>query len=245
MTDPDNAPLHFEEEERLPWLEPIEEVDDSGASIGRLIGLVVAGLVGIGLIVGGLWWWQNHGGRPRGELIAAPAGPVRVPAPAEPGRFDGDGNVAVAAAEGVVTPGRVDTSKMTEQPVAPPAAAVAIAPAIPAATAKATTPAVQPAPATPIPVKATRPADVPTPAASVPATGTIQLGAFENEATAAAAWNRLKGRFDWLAPFNRTITPARVNGRTFYRLRAAAGTTRAAQDLCARLRVAGENCLVL
>lgn len=226
--DGDGAPLNFEEEERLPWLEPIEDMDESGVSIGRLLGLVVAGLVVIGAVVGGLWWWQNNGGRPRGELIAAPEGDYRVPPPAEPGRFDGDGNVAVAASEGVTPVGTVDPNKLPEQPVAP---AVASGP-------NRTAPALRPAPA---PTSARTTAAPATPTGG----GTIQLGAFASEATAAHAWDSLKSRFAWLGPVNRTIAAAEVNGRTVYRLRAAAGSASAARDLCARLRVAGENCIVL
>lgn len=225
MNDHDGAPLNFEEEERLPWLEPIEDAEDNGVSMGRLLGLVLAGLVVIGAIVGGLWWWQNVGGRPNGELIAAPAGDYRNPPPAEPGRFDGDGNVAVAASEGVTPVGTVDPNKLPERPVAP---------AVAAGTAR-------PAPASATPARTAS-----APAAPVATGGgTIQLGAFASEATAARAWDSLKARFAWLGPVNRSIAAAEVNGRTVYRLRAAAGSASAARDLCNRLRVAGENCIVL
>jgi hypothetical protein len=73
----------------------------------------------------------------------------------------------------------------------------------------------------------------------------IQLGAFASESTAASAWTSLQGRFAWLANVNRSIQPASVNGRTVYRLRANAGTAATARDFCGRLRVAGENCIVL
>ena len=254
MTEPDSTPLHFEEEERLPWLEPIDDVEESDTSIGRLIGLVLAGLVGIGLIVGGLWWWQNNGGRPRGELIAAPEGDYRVPPPAEPGRFDGDGNVAVAAAEGVSTPGQIDPNQLPEQPI-PPAvaggrppvtAAVPVTRPAPAPVAKgvvASAPITSARPAAAAPV---RPAAAATPAApAATGGGMVQLGAFASEATAARAWDSLKGRFAWLGPVNRSIVAGDVNGRTVYRLRAAAGSASAARDLCGRLRVAGEDCIVL
>jgi hypothetical protein len=73
----------------------------------------------------------------------------------------------------------------------------------------------------------------------------IQLGAFASEATAASAWTSLQGRFSWLANVNRVIQAANVNGRTVYRLRANAGTPAQARDFCGRLRVGGENCIVL
>lgn len=241
MGDDDAVGLPIEEEERLPWLEPIEDVEPSGVSMSRLLGLVLAGLVVIGVVVGGLWWWQNVGGRPRGELIAAPEGDYKVAPPAEPGRFDGDGTVAVAASEGETAVGQVDPNRLPERPVTP-----AVRPA--ATTPRPATGATPPTAArTSTAPAATRAA----PAAAAPAastggtSGTIQLGAFASEATAARAWDSLKSRFEWLGPVNRTIAAAEVNGRTVYRLRAAAGSASAARDLCARLRVAGENCIVL
>lgn len=239
MNDYDAMDLSTEEE-RLPWLEPIEDSDPSGVSVGRLLTLVVAGLVVIGVVVGGLWWWQNNGGRPRGELIAAPEGDFKVAPQGEPGRFDGDGNAAIAASEGVATSGRVDPDQLPEQPVAPAVAAGTSrsAPASSAAPRLAPTAARTSAAAAPA-----------TPVAAAPAAatggGTVQLGAFASEATAARAWDSLKSRFAWLAPVNRSIVAAEVGGRTVYRLRAAAGSASAARSLCSRLRVAGENCIVL
>ncbi len=227
--------LSIEEEERLPWLEPIEDVEPTGVSIGRLLGLVLAGLLVIGVVVGGLWWWQNNGGRPRGELIAAPEGDYKIEPKGEPGRFDGNGNVAVAATEGVTPVGQVDPNRLPERPVPPPVAAGANR-ASPAAAARATTARAN-ADGPPATATAT--------AAAATGGGTIQLGAFASEATAARAWDSLKSRFSWLGPVNRTIAAAEVNGRAVYRLRAAAGSASAARDLCARLRVAGENCIVL
>lgn len=272
MTEHDNEPLRFEQEERLPWLEPIDDVEPGGASVGRLIGLVIVGLGVIGLVVGGLWWWQNGGGRPRGELIAAPEGNYKVTPAAEPGRFDGDGNASVAATEGVPTTGTVDPARMPEQPKAPPPATPAASPATEVAksgatTTKGATPPARTAAAIPAPAApagatvSARPAPAFSPAvataaprgvataapapAPAPASGTIQLGAFASEATAARAWDSLKARFTWLAPVNRSIVPATVNGRTVYRLRANAGTASAAEALCARFRVAGENCNIV
>ena len=248
MTDATSAPLHFEEEERLPWLEPIDDEEEGGESVSRLVGLVLAGLVGIGLVVGGLWWWQNNGGRARGELIAAPDGDYKGAPPPEPGRFDGDGNVAVAAAEGVRPIGTVDPNQLPEQPVPP---AVASGGNRPAASGSASVPVRGSAPVRPVaPTRPTTAAARPAVAAATvaaPATGSgmVQLGAFTSEATAARAWDSLIARFTWLAPVNRTIVAAQVNGRTVYRLQAAAGSASAAQTLCNRLRVAGENCIVL
>ena len=241
----DNNAIDFEQEQRLPWLEPIQDSEyGDGVPPGRLIAMVLAGLVVIGLIVGGLWWWQQNGGRPRGEVITAPEGDYKIAANAEPGRFDGEGDVAVNAAEGQQPAGRVDPNALPEQPVttapppapARPATAARPSPAGPAQPARTATPAA--------------PANAAAPATAQPANAgaggaMIQLGAFASESTAASAWTTLQGRFSWLANVNRTIQAANVNGRTVYRLRANAGTAAAARDFCGRLRIAGENCIVL
>jgi hypothetical protein len=225
----------FEQEQRLPWLEPIDDSEyGDGVSSSRLIGMVLAGLVAIGLIVGGLWWWQQNGGRPRGEVIAAPDGAYKIPPNAEGGRFDGEGNAAVAAAEGQQPAGQVDPNRLPEQPVVRPQ----IGNARPIASNRPTAaPATGAAPAA---------GAAATPAQNAPTGGAmIQLGAFASESTAASAWTSLQGRFSWLANVNRTIQAANVNGRTVYRLRANAGSPAAARDFCGRLRIAGENCIVL
>ncbi len=250
MDERDETGLRFEPEERLPWLEPIEDMPEEGNSPLKLIGLVVAGLIGIGAIVGGLWWLQNNGGNGRGELIAAEDGAYKVAPPNEPGRFDGDGTVAVAATEGVQPVGTVDPARLPEQPVPPPVASGGAPKSAPAPATKAPTAAPKAATPASRPAAATRTTATATPAAAAPAAaatggGTVQLGAFASEATAARAWDGLKTRFEWLAPVNRSIVAAEVNGRTVYRLRAAAGGNSAAQTLCNRLRVAGENCIVL
>jgi hypothetical protein len=52
-------------------------------------------------------------------------------------------------------------------------------------------------------------------------------------------------RFGYLAERTQSIVKADVNGRTFYRLRVGTGSPAEAKDVCSRLRVAGENCLVV
>ncbi len=227
MAEAGGMGLGFEPEERLPWLEPVEETAQPENMTARLIGLVVAGLVLIGAVVGGLWWWQNNAAGGRGELIAAPEGPYKVAPKAEPGRFSGDGTIAVAAAEGQQTSSTIDASRLPEAPVAPPAAG-GRPPATKAGAAAAASASVAPAPT-----------------AVASGSGMVQLGAFASEAAASRAWDSLKTRFEWLGPVNRSIVPAEVGGRTVYRLRAAAGGASAARTLCNRLRVAGETCLAI
>ncbi len=227
MSSMDGSPLRFEEEDRLPWLEPVEDDLHEGGNGWRLAAIVIAGLIFIGLVVGGMWWLQT-GGRARGELIAADATPYKNAPADEPGRFEGEGAIAVAAAEGVQPTAKLDPNRLPEQPVAPP---VATGRPVQAATAAAR------APVTAAPVA------VPATADAVSGSGMVQLGAFSSSASAQRAWAGLKSRFAYLEPVNSNIVTAESNGRTVYRLQAAAGSASAAQSLCNRLRVAGENCI--
>ena len=73
----------------------------------------------------------------------------------------------------------------------------------------------------------------------------IQLGAFSSDAAAAKAWTNLSKRFAYLAELNKSVSPAKVGDGTVYRLRVSAGTAANAKNLCGKLRVAGENCVVV
>ncbi|WP_129791633.1 SPOR domain-containing protein [Sphingosinicella sp. CPCC 101087] len=220
------------EDDRLPWLEAVEEDEDQGGpSVAKMIGAIVIGLVAIGLIVGGLFWLGNRsreGGG--GEIIAAPEGDYKVK-PADPGGMNvaGEGDTAFAASEGDVPKGRLDTNAVPEAPVARPSA-----PAAPQAR--------PPAQARP-PVQAQpRPQARPQAPAPTAAGATIQLGAFSSQAGARRAWTALSGRFRYLAPLSHSILPVQTDGRTLYRLRAVGPD---AAGVCRRLQIAGEDCAVV
>lgn len=209
------------EEDRLPWLEPVEEeeADTSGPSLGKMIGLVILGLIVLGVAVGGYGWWSERGATEgHGELIAAPAGPYKVK-PADPGgmKVEGEGDAAFAASAGAEPQGRIDVGAVSEEPLmtAPPKA-------------RAANPA----------EKAGEP--IAPPAEAGASTGTIQLGAFSSEAGANAAWKALSSRFAYLAPLSHSIVAVTSGGKILYRLRASGA---GAANLCGRLRVAGESCV--
>ncbi len=277
-TDDMGKPLNLDAGEALPWLEPAADYDDDDAiAPGKLVAMVLGGLVLIGAILGGLWLAQGGGSAGRGELIAAQDEPYKV-SPATDGakQFEGEGDASFKASEGGEPDGRVDPSRASEEPAAAPAAA----PAAPAAVAPAAAPAAKaaaaPAPAAakpgvivkPAPIaktqiaasKAPAPASAPAKAtslkpvekaapaaAAVPRGGTamVQLGAFSSEESAAKAWTSLSRRFAYLAPLSRDIARADVGGSTVYRLRASTGSAAAAGDVCARLKVAGESCVLV
>lgn len=223
MTDVrDDETTATEDENRLPWLEAVDEDDEpEGPSAAKLIAFVVIGLVAIGLIVGGLFWLGNRGDDGAGgpELIAAPKGDYKVK-PEEPGgmQVEGKGDTAFATSAGADPKGAIDVNAVAEAPVTradPPKAA-------PSATAPAAKPT------------------VPAPASAATSGGTIQLGAFSSQSGANNAWKALSGRFTYLAPLTHNVVPVESGGKTLYRLRASGP---GANGLCGRLRVAGESCV--
>jgi hypothetical protein len=211
-------PVPADDDDRLPWLESVEEDDArDGPSPLKLVAAVLIGLVAIGLVVGGIFWMgdrETSTGAP--EVIAAPQGDYKVK-PDNPGGMtvEGEGDAAFAASAGEEPQGKLNVGAVPEAPVAK--APTAKEP-LPAPTKQGAAPAL-------------------TPAAGGP---TIQLGAFSSQSAANDAWKALSGRFKYLAPLSHSVVPVAVNGRTLYRLRA---TGPEAANVCARLQVAGENCV--
>jgi hypothetical protein len=249
--DQGDTGLGLESEDRLPWLEAADGVEDDGeVSPARLLVMVLGGLLLIGAVLGGLWWVQNGGARGKGELIAAQDGNYKV-APKNDGAksFEGEGDASFSASEGAEPAGKVDPTRMPEEPaVTPQEREAAKAAADKAAAAKAK-PAPMPAKAEPKTASASAkaPAAAPkaAPAGAAAASAMIQLGAFSSDAAAAKAWTNLSKRFAYLADLNKSVSPAKVGDGTVYRLRVSAGTAANAANLCGKLRVAGENCVVV
>lgn len=249
--DQGDTGLGLESEDRLPWLEAADGVEDDGeVSPARLLVMVLGGLLLIGAVLGGLWWVQNGGARGKGELIVAQDGNYKV-APKNDGAksFEGEGDASFSASEGAEPAGKVDPTRMPEEPAVTPQereAAKAAADKDAAAKAK---PAPMPAKAEPKTASASAkaPAAAPkaAPAAAAAASAMIQLGAFSSDAAAAKAWTNLSKRFAYLADLNKSVSPAKVGDGTVYRLRVSAGTAANAANLCGKLRVAGENCVVV
>ena len=245
-----DAGLGLDDEDRLPWLEAADGFEEDGeVSPARLLVMVLGGLLLIGAVLGGLWWVQNGGARGKGELIAAQEGDYKV-APKTDGAktFEGEGDASFSASEGAEPAGKVDPTRMPEEPAVTPQereAAAKKAAADKAAAAKA---------AKPVPADKAKGAPAATSvkaadaaAKAEPASGgaMIQLGAFSSDAAAAKAWTNLSKRFAYLAELNKSVSPAKVGNGTVYRLRVSAGTAPNATNLCGKLRVAGENCVVV
>ncbi|NIJ33830.1 SPOR domain-containing protein [Sphingomonas oligoaromativorans] len=161
------------DEDRLPWLEPVEdEGGDEGVSAGRLVAGLVVALVALGLIVGGVYWLKQRadgsaGAKGDPTLIAAQPGAYKVK-PTEPGGMDvkGQGDSSYAASEGADPDGKIDLSAIPEAPIArdtgkpapQQAAAPTAAPAKPAEVAKAVP---TPTPVKTVPLPASKPAPAP------------------------------------------------------------------------------------
>lgn len=252
------------DEDRLPWLEPVEEDRAGGPGAGKTIAAVLVALIVIGLVVGGIFWLSaGRTGPGSGELIAAPEGAYKVK-PDQPGgmKVEGEGETAFAASDGRETNASIDLSAIPETPVAG-AGSVTSADAaaggneqgrVTPETAATTKPAaVKPlVAAKPVAAPVAKPAQAPVrvakaepaaaPVASSGGGAQIQLGAFGSEAKANAAWKTLSTRFTFLAPLTKSVTPVASGEKTLYRLRATGGQAKA---LCARLTVAGETCAVI
>lgn len=100
------ARLDLDEEERLPWLESIDDAEDyDRTDSGRLILFLIAGLVVLAALVGGIWWATHRGDegalQADGSVIEAPKTPYKE-APEDPGgkTFAGTGDTSYAVSEG-------------------------------------------------------------------------------------------------------------------------------------------------
>ena len=226
MTDATRGDL--EEEDRLPWLEAVEE-EETGPSPVKLIAAVVIGLIAIGLLVGGLFWLGNRSAGGAGEELITSPGDYKVRPPEAGGmQLDNSATTQVATSEGTEQPARLNPGANPETPVNQPA--------------QQQTPPAQPAP------QAQRPAQpAPAPAQARPqpqqqrlAGPTIQVGAYPSEAAASGEWNRLAGRYPYLRGLQYQVMVHQRGGQTFYRLRAAGPQ---AGEVCRRLRAAGQPCM--
>ncbi len=235
-------PYALSDEDRLPWLEPVDDVEEERAAPVRWLAPLLGLLLLTALAVGGVWWWQNREVEPSGsgELIVAPEGPYKVKPPEEGGmKIEGQGDMAFATSEGAQVQGSLDLNAVPEAPVERAPAAPKAA-ATPAPRASASAVIIEEKGGTLV----ARAAPSQTVTESTPG-ATIQLGAFPSQESARKTWDSMAKRFAYLADRSQSIVKAEVNGRTFYRLRVGTGSPTEAKDVCARLRVAGENCLVV
>ena len=222
-----------EDEDRLPWLEAVEE-DERGPSPGKLIAAVLVGLVAIGIIVGGLFWLGNRAAGGGSEEVIASPGDYKVPAP-EPGgmKVDNGSSSQAAASEGTEQTASVNPNARPETPVNQPAAPQA---------QPQPQPQGQPAqPQAQRPQPQAQPQAQPQPQRQAQLSGpTIQVGAYPSAEAANGEWARLTQRYPYLRGLQHAVMTHQRGGQTFYRLRAAGND---ASGVCRRLRSAGQPCM--
>lgn len=252
--------------EDLPWLEPAElEYSDGGGFLTRKA--IIVGGITIAVVIGLLWWVADQFGGgdieiPQGgdiPLVQAPEGPYRI-APDDPGGMAlAEDELAMhSVAEGNALPGEVATDRLPEVPVpvvppvgtgnadGPPRDLIAEA-----AQAKANAAVVPKAAPPPKPKPEPKPepkapvTPAPTAAPVVTGSAAVQLGAFSTPASANEAWAKISGRYPYVAALSKSVQAVTVGDKTLYRLRAEGASDRAAaNDICARLKTAGEGCVV-
>ena len=233
----------FGDDDRLPWLETVEEDYREGPSLWRILLLIVLALAVIGAAVFGYWWYQKQQGLSgNGALIEAQEGDYKVkPDDDDSMNVAGEGGAVFPASEGTDLNAAVDMGAQPEAPVNGTAAATPAPTAPGGKTATATVPANGGA------LKAQAPGAAPAapaPAANAGSGALIQLGAFPDQGGAEAAWGRMSKRFAYLSPLGKSIEKGDKNGATVFRLRVNAGSNGQAREICAKLKAAGENCYV-
>ncbi len=218
MSDATRDSLDLDDEDRLPWLESADDYEEEGEySPARIALLVLAGVVLLGAIVGGIYWMQNREGGVdgTGDLIAAQEGDYKVrPDDAQSKQFEGEGDASFAASEGQETEAKLGTAAPIETPVRK-----------------------EPSPG----LVSTDPStDTKAGAGTM-----IQLGAFSSPTNADREWAGYARRFESISKLPKKIVSGSVEGGTIYRLNAVAPNPQAAQEVCNGLKAAGESCMVV
>jgi hypothetical protein len=217
MTDTDrDAGLNLDDPDRLPWLETADgyEYEESGSPL-KVAGMVLAGLALLAAIVGGIYWMQRNQSGGAGNGELIAAQEGEYKVP--PSDREGKSFEGEGDAAFAASEGKKVGANID------PAKAKAEA-------AKAAAPGAKPAAATgPVPAGA----------------GLVQLGAYSSGAMAEESWGVMAKRFGMLSGLNHKVAEASgEGGRKVFRLNAVTADAAAAQQLCTKLKAAGENCIV-
>lgn len=214
-----HAELDLNDDDRLPWLESADDdYDEEGVDGARVFGFILAGLLALAVLVGGIWWF-THRPDPAmvadGSTIPAPEVPYKE-APKDPGgkTFAGTGDTSYAVSQGqdraakLAGGGEVPRPSVDAGTAPAPAAAGAAAPAAPSGGIG------------------------------------VQVGAFGSKEAAEAGWARLAGRSDVLKGVSHRVIEGQADIGKVYRLQAVAGDVAGADALCGRLKAVGIACQV-
>lgn len=213
------------DEDRLPWLETVEDDYDDGPSVVRIVLLVLLALAIVAAAIFGYQYFKKHQGVDgNGALITAQDGDYKVK-PDDPGgmKVEGEGDTAIATSDGAgMGNSAIDMKAAPEAPIA----GKKVAPAkVDVGASKVV-------------------AAIPSAAAAASGGALVQLGSFGSESEANATWAAISKKYAYLAPLGKSVQAAQVNGQTVYRLRVNAGGAGAATSLCAKLAAAGQACFV-
>ena len=219
-------------EMRLPWLEgDDEDYEDERGGMGQTTILLLAALVAIALLGGGILW--ALAGRSDEELVAdggvieAPEEPYKT-RPENPGGevVSGTGDTSFAVAEG-----EARTPQIAEEELPQPGFG-GLEDEEPSAAAAQPQSNPKPAPA----AKAEEPA--------APSGVGVQVGAYTSREGAEKGWQTLKGQYAPFGEMNHRVVQGQADIGTVYRLQAVPGDLKAARALCANMRGAGLACQV-
>lgn len=219
-------------EMRLPWLEgDDEDYEDERGGMGQTTILLLAALVAIALLGGGILW--ALAGRSGEELVAdggvieAPEEPYKT-RPENPGGevVSGTGDTSFAVAEG-----ESRTPQIAEEELPEPGFD-GLDEEEPTAAAHQPQSKPKPAPA----AKAEEPA--------APSGVGVQVGAYTSREGAEKGWQTLKGQYTPFGEMSHRVVQGQADIGTVYRLQALPGDLKAAKALCADMRGAGLACQV-
>ena len=54
------------DDDRLPWLESADDSPSNEGGTGRILGFILLGLVGLSIVLAGVYWLAGSGGAPAG-----------------------------------------------------------------------------------------------------------------------------------------------------------------------------------
>lgn len=212
------------EDEPLPWLESADYDQDNSADTGRIVGLLLLGLIVVGALIAAIWALSRPDTDPQlvadGSVIEAPEGDYKTrPDDAGGSEVAGTGDNSFAVGEGERREGQIASGNASQPSVA----------------TQSTTGAQD---------------DEETSTAASGATATnsggvgVQVGAYSDKETANAGWGKLRSQTDALNGFNYRVVEGKADIGTVYRLQAVAGDAAAADKLCAALKSDGVACQV-
>jgi hypothetical protein len=240
--------LDLDDGARLPWLESDDEEYIETVSTGRVVLAAVLGLLVLGAVIGGLWWYTHHqaAGQPvaDGSTVAAPPGPYKD-APKNPGgkTYQGTGDTSY-----VVSQGHDRQAQLADNGDGGMASANGSGVGASAGSGfgsgrgdagKAGVGGAQQGNGGKLVRTDSGAAD----AGAAPAGGVAQIGAFSTQALAEAAWSRLSSQHTTLANLHHRVVQGQADIGTVWRLQVITGAG-GGNALCDRLRGEGLPCQV-